>query len=630
MNVQQRKTELEAKKRNLEKLRVERATKKKDQQQNPRRSMEEAGTMTMDEPQLQGPPPINKENLEAVVANLLGPTAISGVSAAGGLTEDELRERDRKKRAAKLAALASQHNVVNVNIPSREVLTYDKACQTVGLEQSPVVTLQAASSAHFRDSQNFDEYSSVGVGGGSVKEHSAKELAVQTEDANQNQRIVGHKMPEEDKGKVFENPTFRSFFNRASKIAERALSVKQRSETKANKPQDSQRGAAQFLSLECSFYDEGLCTGRAVHDVTYPKKHPELVVVAYSNRINLPVEAGQEGLVIVWNIVTPHTPEMVLYCGSDVLRAFVSHFNQNLIVGSTYNGQIVVWDKSQMVDGVMFAPSSRTPLSPFSHTLPVFCMDLVGSDNAHSLITISTDGKMRAWNLTHLDEPQEGRHDLTYPTEPKDDGAKEPLAVTCMAFVEGDVTSCVVGGEDGQIFSISRNTGQSEDVFKYHDAPVSGVHIHPPPNATSGQTDYSYLILSSSFDWTVALWDKSRPNDPLFVFEEANDFVYDVKWSPTHPGVFATGDGAGQLCVWNLAAELDTPVDRVEMDRGAGINRIRWSGDGRRLAAGTAHGEVFVYNVHNDLVSNPEDAKRFAHRITELQQTTGVHEELEA
>ena len=39
---------------------------------------------------------------------------------------------------------------------------------------------------------------------------------------------------------------------------------------------------------------------------------------------------------------------------------------------------------------------------------------------------------------------------------------------------------------------------------------------------------------------------------PLCSFNTYADYVYDVKWSPKHPAVFASVDGSGRLQLWNL------------------------------------------------------------------------------
>ena len=63
------------------------------------------------------------------------------------------------------------------------------------------------------------------------------------------------------------------------------------------------------------------------------------------------------------------------------------------------------------------------------------------------------------------------------------------------------------------------------------------------------------LLLSSSVDWTVRLWDLQLRPKPLMSFASNSDYIYDVQWSPTHPAVFATADGSGAVDVWSLAAD---------------------------------------------------------------------------
>lgn len=82
-----------------------------------------------------------------------------------------------------------------------------------------------------------------------------------------------------------------------------------------------------------------------------------------------------------------------------------------------------------------------------------------------------------------------------------------------------------------------------------------------------GPIDFSDLFLTSSVDWTVKLWkgkSVAKPSTvptvvaPLYSFEEADDYVYDVKWHPSHPAMFGAVDGSGKFDLWNL--NIDTEV----------------------------------------------------------------------
>lgn len=41
----------------------------------------------------------------------------------------------------------------------------------------------------------------------------------------------------------------------------------------------------------------------------------------------------------------------------------------------------------------------------FQH--PVYCLGMVGTQNAHNVISISSDGKLCSWSLDMLSSPQE-------------------------------------------------------------------------------------------------------------------------------------------------------------------------------------------------------------------------------
>ncbi|KAL1763282.1 cytoplasmic dynein 1 intermediate chain 1, partial [Sigmodon hispidus] len=82
-------------------------------------------------------------------------------------------------------------------------------------------------------------------------------------------------------------------------------------------------------------------------------------------------------------------------------------------------------------------------------THPVYCVNVVGTQNAHNLITVSTDGKMCSWSLDMLSTPQESM-ELVY-------NKSKPVAVTGMAFPTGDVNNFVVGSEEGTVYTACRH-----------------------------------------------------------------------------------------------------------------------------------------------------------------------------
>jgi dynein intermediate chain len=81
--------------------------------------------------------------------------------------------------------------------------------------------------------------------------------------------------------------------------------------------------------------------------------------------------------------------------------------------------------------------------------------------------------------------------------------------------------------------------------------------------------------------------------------------------SPIHPAVFATASSNGTLGLWNLATSLDEPITGLQgllLDKGDnnpdrpshGVNRIKWSRDGRRVAAACSD-TVHVLGITEEL-----------------------------
>lgn len=82
----------------------------------------------------------------------------------------------------------------------------------------------------------------------------------------------------------------------------------------------------------------------------------------------------------------------------------------------------------------------------FQH--PVYCMSVVGSQNAHNLITVSTDGKLCSWSLDMLSQPQETM-ELQYKQS-------KHIAVTSIDFPNNDFNNFVIGSEEGAVLSGKR------------------------------------------------------------------------------------------------------------------------------------------------------------------------------
>ncbi|CDS03474.1 hypothetical protein LRAMOSA00876 [Lichtheimia ramosa] len=403
----------------------------------------------------------------------------------------------------------------------------------------------------------------------------------------------------EEKKMILTSPEFLSFVDTSSKFVERALNETYdfMKDYTLGVDVDSDENTGKRVKFMCDFWDEKWSRNRSVTDVNWSSKYPELLVSSYNK--NPATVNDPDGVALVWNLHLLERPEFVFHSQSDVLSVMFSKFHPNYVIGGTYSGQIVLWDTR-----AKSLPVLKTPLSAGGHTHPVYSLEMVGTQNAHNLITASTDGFVCSWQLDMLAQPQDYL-ELLHPSHNKTD----EVSVTCLGFPDNETTTFWVGTEEGNVYQAGRydqagsKAGINQaDTYKGHYGAVTGLHFHP----LFGSVDFSDLFLTSSVDWTVKLWrsksaskSSSQPTEvvPLYSFEHADDYVYDVKWSPSHPALFGSVDGTGQFDLWNLNADTEEPYVSTSVGSGRALNKLAWDKEGNKTAIGSSDGRVYLYDI---------------------------------
>uniref|UniRef100_A0AAZ3NWP3 Uncharacterized protein n=1 Tax=Oncorhynchus tshawytscha TaxID=74940 RepID=A0AAZ3NWP3_ONCTS len=419
---------------------------------------------------------------------------------------------------------------------------------------------QTPSAAHQSEEEEEDEESSE------LKASPQTDQPEEEGEAEDSKEAHPRELTEEEREQILHSEDFLVFFERSVSVVERALAEEgdiffdYSGRDLEDKEGDMQGGSN--LSFNRVFHDDHWSKHRVVTCLDWSPQYPELMVASYNSNEDAPHEP--DGIALVWNMkFKKTTPEYTFHC---------------------------------------------------QH--PVYCVNVVGTQNANNLITVSTDGKMCSWSLDMLSQPQESM-ELVY-------NKSKPVAVTGMAFPAGDVNNYVVGSEEGMVYSASRHGSKAgiAEMFEGHQGPVTGISCH---NAV-GTVDFSHLFITSSFDWTVKLWS-IKHNKPLYSFEDNADYVYDVSWSPVHPALFASVDGMGRLDLWNLNNDTEVPTASVTIEGACALNRVRWASGGREVAVGDSEGRVWIYDVGELAVPHPEDWSHFARTLVEIRANRGDGEE---
>ncbi|KAK9371879.1 WD40-repeat-containing domain protein [Lipomyces chichibuensis] len=436
----------------------------------------------------------------------------------------------------------------------------------------------------------------------------------------------------EEKSELLQSEEFFQFIERSSKIVERALDddydilVDYASDLQDKHGSDAEGGVKQLEQ----FSSDRWSTSRTITAIDWSQKYSELFLAAYSK--NSQSIRDPLGIIQVWNTHLRDRPEYIFHSQSDILSCKFSPFHPNLIVGGCYNGQVLVWDIRAKSEAIL-----KSPLTGTGHSHPVYSIEFVGTKNATSIISSSTDGRVCGWNADFLAQPHEV-HDFKLQPPSR----TEDLAPTALGFQATDPSYFLVGSEDGNIYTCNRSVRAGakagldlSTIYHSHPAPVSSLSFHPP----YGPLDLSDLVLSSSLDWTLKLWrvrkltisttnlskqgikidvpsvgtpsssaSSMMPNmiEPLMEFS-SDDAVYDVAWNPVRPAVFASVGCAGKVDIWDLSEETEVPITSTRPAIPSGtkcqaLNKVAWEKtDGKLLAVGGLSSVITVFEVGDNL-----------------------------
>ncbi|XP_046687442.1 cytoplasmic dynein 1 intermediate chain-like isoform X2 [Homalodisca vitripennis] len=502
-------------------------------------------------------------------------------------------------------------SVQSTSIPPREMVTYTKQTQTTaatnerdaqafgyydeynlnpGLEWEDEFTAEdeEGSLPHL---EGFHSKLPPGIlphGLPQVKEMEPAVTHVEQEAKKEPPKAV-RELSEEEKLMIVLSEEFQRFVYHTAPIVERALAedvdIYKDYTGGADREDTGDEKHGCKLSLSRCFSDERWSRNRCITSMDWSPQHPELLLASYHTNAESPHDP--DGVCLVWNTkFRKTTPEFIFHCQSAVMSATFARFHPNLILGGTFSGQVVLWDNRVQKR----TPIQRTPLSATAHTHPVYCLSVVGTQNAHNLISVSTDGRLCSWSLDMLSQPQEIL-ELQH-------RQSKAIAAMCLAFPHNDVNNFVVGSEEGAVYSACRHGSKAgvTETYEGHQAPVTGIDTHKVQEGI----DLSHLFLTSSFDWTIKLWNL-KENKPLYSFEDNGDYVCDVAWSPTHPALFAAVDATGRLDLWNLNNDTEVPTATAIVEGSRALNQVSWTPSGNQVTCGDDIGRIWLYDVGEQL-----------------------------
>ncbi|CAB1326592.1 unnamed protein product [Coregonus sp. 'balchen'] len=388
--------------------------------------------------------------------------------------------------------------VTQVDFPPKESVSYSKETQTPTYTQT-----------HTQDKPEEEEEEEEEMAEPKPAEESQEEKADQEE---KQEEVPPKELTEEEKMHLLHSEEFMTFFDRGSRIVERALSERvdvcfdYSGRDLEDKEGEMQAGAK--MSLNRAFSDERWSKNRV---------YPELLVASYNN-----------------NEDAPHEPDGVAL--------------------------IVLWDNRSNKR----TPVQRTPLSASAHT------------NAHNLISISTDGKMCSWSLDMLSQPQDSLElvfkqskavavtSMAFPLGDVNNfvvGSEDGSVYTACRHGSKAGISDVFEGHHGPVTGLSCHSAGGPVDFSHLFISASFDWTVKLWTTKSTRPLYSF---EDSCDYVYdVMWSPTHP--ALFACVPSASVCVDgspalnrVRWA--HSGrEIATGDSDGQVLVYDVGEQICVP-----------------------------------------------------------------------
>lgn len=352
----------------------------------------------------------------------------------------------------------------------------------------------------------------------------------------------------------------------------------------------------------------------------------------------------------VWDVAAPtqHSAELTSAC-----PAYCVAFNdreQNLVVGGLTNGSVCLWDTRDR------EPSPSVSSLHQGHTDVVRDVCWTQGKTGNDFASVSGD-KVLWWDCRKLESPLEeillhtkqkrtstsndymhrnngnnnnNRNSSTYRSSggssfgAQHHGSGDPLTshtgcVLTHSMVAG-INRVLVGTQDGSVLDCHRfakgSTPACVDLYP-EAADDSPVHYGPITSLVRNPFYHQYFL--STGDWGVKVWSDTTPL-PVVDVPPQQSLVTCGCWSTTHPAVAFTGNGAGNISIYDVSQLSTEPILEHSLGN-LGITSISMSRGGDLVAAADENANITLLQL-SSVLREPLEDKQSVFRVLQEEART--------
>lgn len=447
---------------------------------------------------------------------------------------------------------------VEVKVPDRERVRYDKATQTQDIEDGEYL------------------YESAPIDREQLRKELEEEIRAQL--INEQEKELKKRESSSTQIEVnFDEEKLLKFVGRSLKIVDKSLLadshvLREYQNISIIDYDADSTSTDEVLSFKSSFTHD-MAIDKSVTSMDWCPFNTNLLAVSYAS---LPPRQNMrdhlKGLILIWNIKTG-VPEFVFTSTTEILVVKFALHKKTILYAGGYNGKIMQYDIT--TDSRL--PVAQSPLSSRldTHTHPVFAILQVDSNTqgAGNLVSCSTDGKICEWSPFVLDKP------VSAPLQLK----------TSLSRYDEDIINSILKLSNGSLLLggstlTQLDNFQTRNIFKSFDPKfkklTTGLSMTMDPITSENR------ILCSSID-SINLYQESGELLRSFT---SSSVIMDVKWINSNIFVAASGISLELFDVTKMSKYSFHEVPTEDY-----INKISVNDDS--LAVGTEKGLLLLYRI---------------------------------
>ncbi|SCQ16207.1 dynein intermediate chain, putative [Plasmodium ovale] len=319
-----------------------------------------------------------------------------------------------------------------------------------------------------------------------------------------------------------------------------------------------------------------------VTDIKFHPFYEDLFSISYKNndfKMNM-------GILCCFSFKNTKSPEYVIRTNFPIHSIEWSSVNCSIIILGLSNGNICIYDlRKKKKERLIFE----------SNIKEIYNRDIISQICFHkktkTFYSVSYDGHIYQWKYNNKFTVGEKLLTLEKDLDDFNENINtiHTQSITCIDFNPFQKNLFLIGTNKGKIYLYSSTYSDNYlNVYNEHSMSI---------NSISYNKFKLGIFLSSSYDWTIRIWDQRRAR-ALIVFD-IKECVYDVSWSPFLSTCFfvISANTHGRLHIYDVSVDINKAVLIETIAKRKKLRKLGVNQFNEVILIGEEGGHIYSYKI---------------------------------